>query len=218
MPPIISVVGRSNTGKTTMLVGIIQELKQRGHRVAIIKHSREDFELDQRGKDTWHFAQAGGEVVAISSPHKLAIIKPMERDLSPQELIQYFGWDYDLMLTEGFKTSDTPKIELHLGGPGTALLSPPQQLIAAVSDEPLEVTVPQFRRDDIKGLADFIESWLALQAAKREEDFELFVDHKPVPMNRPIKDLLSRTLVAMVSGLKGVKEIKSLHISLRRNP
>ncbi len=214
MRPIISIVGKSRSGKTTLLESLIIELKQRGYRVAVIKHTSEDFELDKVGKDSWRLNQVGSEVVAISSPHKLAIIKQVERDLSPQELSRFIDWDYDLILTEGFKLSNTPKIEVHRKEQGEELLCPPQQLLAVVTDEPLDVDVPQFSRDEIQGLADLIENWLLAQL--REDDVKLFINHASVPINLFIKDLLARTLVAMVSGLKGVKEVRSLYISLRR--
>ena len=84
MQPIISIVGKSESGKTTLLEGLIIELKQRGYKVAVIKHSGEDFELDEVSKDSWRFSQAGSEVSVISSSHKLAVIKNLEGDLSPR--------------------------------------------------------------------------------------------------------------------------------------
>lgn len=214
MQPIISIVGKSESGKTTLLEGLISKLKQRGYRVAVIKHAGEDFELDEVSKDSWRFSQAGSEVSAISSPHKLAIIKNLERDLSPQELSHFIWWDYDLILTEGFKQSSHPKIEVHRKEQGKGLLSPPQQLLAVVTDEPLDIDVPQFSRDEVQKIVDLIERTLLAQ--HREDDVDLFINDVYIPINQPIKNLLFRTLVAMVSGLKGIKKVKSLRISLRR--
>ncbi len=214
MQPIISIVGKSNSGKTTLLEGLVAELKRRGHRVAVIKHTGADFELDKVGKDSWRLSQVGEGVVAISSPHKFAVIKQVEHDLSPQELSRFIGWDYDLILTEGFKQSKTPKIEVHRREQGKDLSCPPEQLLAIVTDEPLDVDAPQFPQNGIQGLADLIENWLLTQ--RKQEDIDLIVNDTTIPMKPFIKDFLARILVAMVSGLKGVKEIKSLHISLRR--
>ena len=214
MQPIISIVGKSESGKTTLLESLIIELKQRGYKVAVIKHAASVFELDKEGKDSWRFSQAGSEVVAISSPRKLAVIKQVEHDLSPQELSRLISWDYDLVLTEGFKQASTLKIEVHRKEQGEKLLCPPKQLLAVVTDEPLDVDVPQFSRDEIQGLADLVENWLLAQ--RKEDDVELFINDAYIPINLFIKNLLARTLVAMVSSLKGVKEVKSLHISLRR--
>ena len=214
MRSIISIVGKSRSGKTTLLSGLIIELKRRGYKGAIIKHAADDFEVDKAGKDSWQLSQAGSEVVAISSPHKVAVMKQVEHDLSPQELSRFIGWDYDLNLTEGFRQSSTPKIEVHRKEQGRELVCPPLQLLAVVTDEPLAIDVPQFSRDEVQKIADLIESKLLAQ--RNEEDIELFINETYIPINLFIKNLLARMLVAMVSGLKGVKKVKSLHISLRR--
>lgn len=211
---IISIVGKAKAGKTILLEGLISELKRRGYKVAVIKHVGDDFELDKVGKDSWRLSQAGSEVVAVSSPHKLAIIKPVERDFSPRELSGFIGWDYDLILTEGFRQSNTPKIEVHRKEQGDELLCPPQQLLAVVTDEPLAVDVPQFSKDEIQPLADLIEN--KLQAQPRQDDVDLFVNDAPIPLNPFLNNFLAKTLLGMVSALKGVKQIKSLYISLRR--
>ena len=211
---IISIVGKSDSGKTTLLEGLIAELKRRGHRVAVIKHSGEDFEFDKTGKDSWRFARAGSEVAAISSPHKLAVIKQVEHDLSPQELSHFIAWDCDIVLTEGFKHSNYPKIEVHRKEQGKDLVSTPQQLLAVVTDEPLEVDVPQFSRNEVEKIADLIENTVLAQ--QKEGDIDLLFNDADTPTNPSFRNLLTRTLIAMISGLKGTDQVKSLHISLRR--
>ncbi len=212
MHPIISIVGKSNSGKTTLIESLVVELKKRGYRVAVAKHAT-DFELDKAGKDSWRFSQAGGEVVAINSPSELAIIKKLDHDLTPQELSRLLAFDYDLLLAEGFKQTNTPKIEVHRKEQGKEVLSPPAQLLAVVTDESLEVDVPQFTKDNTKGLADVIDNWLREQES---EDIELIINGNFIPMKEFVKNFVSRTMLAMVSELKGVEEIKSLRISYRR--
>lgn len=163
MPPIISIVGKSGSGKTTLLESLITELEQRGHRVAVIKHAAHDFEVDIVNKDSWRFSQVGTEVVVISSPCRVAVIKRVERDYSPEELSHFIGVDYDLILTEGFRRSNTPKIEVHRQDQGEELLCPPQQLLAIVTDEPLSVAVSQFSKGEVQRLTDLIEDWLLSQ-------------------------------------------------------
>ena len=214
MRPIISIVGKSKAGKTTLLEGLIIELERRGYKLAVIKHAGDDFELDKVGKDSWRLSQAGSGVVAISSSHKLVVIKQMERDQSPRELSGFIGWDYDLMLTEGFRQGDNPKIEVHRKEQGKELLCLPQQLLAVVTDEPLDVDVPQFSPDEIQRLADLIEN--RIQAEGKEDDVDLFVNDVPISLNPFVNSFLAKTLLAMVSALRGVKRVKSLHIWLRR--
>ena len=94
------------------------------------------------------------------------------------------------------------------------MLCQPQQLLAVVTDESLAVDVPQFSRDEVQKIADLIENKLLAQ--REGEDVELFINDVHIPINLFVKNLLARTLVAMVSGLKGIKEVKSLNIWLRR--
>jgi molybdopterin-guanine dinucleotide biosynthesis protein MobB len=214
MHSIISIVGKSGSGKTTLLESIISELKQRGHKVAIVKHSHHADELDLATKDTWRLTKAGSELSAINSLDHLAIYRRMDHYFDPQEISNFILWDYDLILTEGFKGSNYPKIEVHRREQGEDLLTDPQQLLAVVTDEPLTVDVPQFSPNEVPGIADLIEDTLLAQY--REDDVNLVVNGAYTPINRPLKDLLTRTLFAMIPGPKDNGEVKSLHISLRR--
>ncbi len=214
MQPVISIVGKSDSGKTTLLEGLIGGLRQRGYRVAVVKHAGEDFELDTVHKDSWRFRQAGSRVSILSSAHRLAVIRETEGDLGPRELSQFTGADCDLILTEGFKKSGFPKIEVHRREQGGGLLSPPGQLLGVVTDEPLDVDVPQFSRDEVAKIVDLIEKTALGQTG--EYDVDLFVDDAYIPLSKSTKDLLFRTLLAMVSGLKEFRAKKALRISLRR--
>jgi molybdopterin-guanine dinucleotide biosynthesis protein B len=215
MRSIISIVGKSESGKTTLLESLIAELKQRGYKVAIVKHSHHANDLDTASKDTWRFTQAGSELSAINSLDHLAIYKKMDRYFDPQEISDFILWDYDLILTEGFKGSIYPKIELHRSEQGEELLTAPEQLLAVVTDKKLAVDVPQFSREDIKGIADLIENIITKQ--NRGNNINLIVNGKSVPLDSPLEDLLTRTLLAMVPEQPGNGEVKNLHISLRRN-
>ena len=212
MLPIISFVGKSESGKTTLLARIITILKQRGYKVAAIKHTQE-FELEKEGKSSSELGKAGADTVIVTSPEELAIMKKTDHDLDPREVARLINEDIDLVLTEGFKKASAMKIEVHRKEQGKGLLVSPNQLLAVVTDEPLDVTVPQFDRDDIEGLTDLIEKWLLDQP---KEEAELFVNDNFVPMNRFVKDFITKTLLGMVSTLNGINGIKSLRIMLRR--
>lgn len=157
MVPIVSIVGKSNSGKTTLLEGLIAELKRRGYRVASIKHSAYGFDLDRPGTDSWRLAHAGSDTVAIVTPQILALIKRVDKELSLEEVLSTIIGDFDIFLTEGFKKWNAPKIEVHRKKLGPELLCSLGELIAIVSDEPLEVTVPRYPPDNIQGLSDLIE-------------------------------------------------------------
>ena len=214
MHKIISIVGKSHSGKTTLLESLITELKQRGHKVAIVKHSHHANDLDTASKDTWRFTKAGSEISAINSLDHLAIYRRTDNYFDPQEISSFVLWDYDIILTEGFKGSNYPKIEVHRAEQGKELLTDPKHLLALVTDEPLDFPVPQFSREDIAGIADIIEN--TINTGKGENDIDLIVNGASVPLSPPLQDLLTRTLFAMLPLPQGNGEVKNLHISLRR--
>ncbi len=215
MHSIISIVGKSGSGKTTLLENLIVELKQRGYKVAIIKHSHHANDLDTASKDTWRFTRAGSELSVINSLDHLAIYKKMDRYFDPQEISDFISWDYDLILTEGFKGSHYPKIEVHQSEQGEELLTNPEELLAVVTNEALALDIPQFSREDIKGISDLIENTLIKY--NRENNLNLIVNGKTVPIESPLEDLITRTLLAMIPGQTDNGVVKNLHISLRRN-
>jgi molybdopterin-guanine dinucleotide biosynthesis protein MobB len=214
MVPILSFVGNSDSGKTTLLESLLTSLKQQGYKVAVIKHTHE-FELEKEGKNSWRMSKAGADTVVVTSPEELAIIKKNDHDLTPQEVSRLISGDVDIILTEGFKHGSAMKIEVHRKEQGSEMIVPPDQLLAAVTDEPLDVKAPQFDRNDINGLTQFIIKWLSKQT---KDEIELAVNNVFVPLNTSVKKFLIGTLVGMVSSLKGTDKIKSLRVSLRRKP
>lgn len=155
--PIISVVGRSDSGKTTLLEKLIPELKRRGYRVATVKHHfHPGFEIDQPGKDTWRHAQAGSDHVVIAAPDKVASIRRVEREPTLDEIAAGIT-DVDIILTEGYKRAGTPKIEVVRSARSREPLCTPDELIALATDVPVDLDVPQFDLEDAAGLVDLIE-------------------------------------------------------------
>lgn len=214
MRTIISIVGKSGSGKTTLLEGLITELKARGHKVAIVKHSHHASDIDTADKDTWRLTKAGSELSALNSLDHLAIYRRMDEYFDPQEISDFILWDYDLILTEGFKSSNFPKIEVHCREQGQGLITDPELLLAVVTDEPLNIDIPQFPRNDLAKIADLIES--ILLSRKETNDLDLVVNGTRVPTNRAFNELLTRTLLAMVPEPPNNGDIKNLHIALRR--
>ncbi|MPW24727.1 molybdopterin-guanine dinucleotide biosynthesis protein B [Alkalibaculum sp. M08DMB] len=112
MVPVISIVGRSNSGKTTLIENIIPIFKERNLRVGTIKHDAHRFDIDHEGKDTWRMAQSGADKVLISSKDKIAMIEKPIEEKSIHELIQEHFQHVDIVITEGYKQSNIPKIEV----------------------------------------------------------------------------------------------------------
>lgn len=110
-PFIVCIVGKNKSVKTMLMEALIKELKKRGLSVGALKyHKHGDFEIDIEGKDTWKYAKAGADTVAISSSVKFAVIKSVEREMGIDEICdRYFG-DNDIVLADGFTMSDKPRI------------------------------------------------------------------------------------------------------------
>ena len=151
--PIFSFVAFSGTGKTTLLEKLVAELKKRGQRVAVIKHDAHEFEIDHEGKDSWRFTKAGADVTAVISDSKAAIME--NRPVALKTLLGKIA-DVDIILTEGYKSGEFPKIAIVRGATGKPLPIPEEECLAIVTDVPGNVGKPCFGLDDISGLADFI--------------------------------------------------------------
>jgi molybdopterin-guanine dinucleotide biosynthesis protein MobB len=215
MFPVVSIVGKSGSGKTNLVERLIQEFKRRGYRVATVKHSPQEIDIDKPGKDSWRFTQAGSEAVVVVSPDRLLLTRSLEHEPKIEEILRTIGSDVDLVLIEGFRKGKAPKIEVHRKELGNELLCPVKILSAIVTDESLDIDVPQFPPSDTTAIADFIEENLISRA---KGDTTLFVNGKQIFIKSFVKDVIARVLVAMVSTLKGIGEIRSVDISIRKRP
>ncbi len=153
MPPIVSIVGRSNSGKTTFLEKLVSEIKRRGYRVATIKHAQEIY--FQPGKDSGRHLRAGSEITAVVTPQEAVLIKPVIAGVKLEEIARLLGEGYDIILTEGFKQADAPKIEIRYGGQEP--LKNIKKIIAIISDEAAENGIRRFGIEDVGGVADLLE-------------------------------------------------------------
>jgi len=155
--PVVCIVGQSGSGKTTYIEKLIGEIKKRGYRLAVIKHHPHDFDIDVEGKDSWRYMQAGSDAAVVSAPHKVGLIKNVDHDLVPDELKKLVGGGFNIVIIEGFKKSDAPKIEVHRKALGKGLVCTQNDLVAIVTDEKLDIPVAQYDLADIIGIADLIE-------------------------------------------------------------
>ena len=212
MPPLVSIVGRSKSGKTTLIEKLVGELKSRGYKVATIKHTPQGMTFDELGKDSWRHLQAGSEAVAITSPDRVILIKSVRQEPTLDEIVRFFGEDYDIILAEGFKQGDAPKIEVHRRKAGPPL-SGIKKLIAVVTDEPLEAKTRQFSLQDIEGLADLLEEGFI---KPQQERLSLYVNKAPMSLSSFPKEIITNIILAVVSSLKGVGKVNSLEVFLRR--
>ena len=155
--PVVCIIGSSGSGKTTLLLKLIPEFKRRGYRIATVKHhSHAGFEIDQPGKDSYLYAQAGSDHVVIAAPDKVACYYRVEREPSLDEITRDIR-DVDLILVEGYKRAGKPAIEIRRADLGLRPLLDDSELLAIASNVPLTSTLPVFDLNDAAGMAEFIE-------------------------------------------------------------
>jgi molybdopterin-guanine dinucleotide biosynthesis protein B len=157
---LIGLAGWSGSGKTTLLVKLLPVLIARGRRVSTLKHAHHAFDVDQPGKDSYNHRQAGAHEVLISSARRWALMHELRADAEPTlaELVPHLS-PVDLVIVEGFKTENHPKLEVHRSTVGKPLLYPNDPHIVAIASDvdAADVALPSARLDDIEAIADLVE-------------------------------------------------------------
>ncbi len=157
-PEIITIVGKSNSGKTTLLEKVVRELSQRGYHIGSVKHAHDGFEVDKKGKDSWRHRKAGAASTLVISDDTIALVK--DDSTTYIEKMKRYLSDRDIILAEGFKKQQLPKIEVFRtqSDHQNPLCMEDKNLIAFVTDSDYHPQVPRFGLEDIQQLADFIEN------------------------------------------------------------
>ncbi len=157
----VGFVGHSGSGKTTLIEKLIPLLVAEGLRVGAVKHDAHRFEIDHPGKDSYRMKHAGARRVVISSKDKLAMVEDRDREASLSEIKRMFT-DCDIVLVEGYKLSDIPKIEVHRAETGFEYLIERgvKGIILVVTDEDVSLGVPTMHIDDIGGIANFLKAFI----------------------------------------------------------
>lgn len=157
MIPLVFIAGYSNSGKTTVVEKLVQVLKGRGYRVATIKHAAHGYSTDSHGKDSWRTFQAGADQVIVAGPASYTIHRSCQTPPQLQDLTGQVE-DVDVIIVEGFKSEPGPKIEVYRNNYSTRRLPPGSEVVALLTDAPLEDNLPRFDFEQIGKLADFIIS------------------------------------------------------------
>jgi molybdopterin-guanine dinucleotide biosynthesis protein B len=211
---IIGIVGRSQSGKTSLIRQLIPEIKDRGYSVAVIKHCPHGFTLDLEGKDTWHFTAAGADGVGMASPDEIAIIQGQNREEDFRAISSRYFTGIDIVLVEaGPGIKGLKKIEVLSKESGERVESEIEDLLAVVSEKKTAGSKPHFQPDQVKEIVDFLE---------RDENLEaqpvfLEVDGESLSLNPFVSNLLEHLILGVVRSLKGVKtHPKNMTLSLSR--
>ena len=165
MMKIFGIVGKSGSGKTTLLEELIPAIVRRGFRVSTIKHTHHKFDMDKPGKDSFRQREAGSCEVMLASSHRWALLHELRDETEPEieELITHMT-PVDLVLVEGFKFHNHPKIEVHRPAHGREPLWPGDPTILAVASdvEPDGLDRTLIDLNDAERVADFIIDHLNL--------------------------------------------------------
>jgi len=196
--PIVSVVGRSSTGKTTLLEKLIRELTCRGWRIGTVKHHvHGPVSVDVPGKDSWRHKQAGARAVALASDAACFVFQDTSDRLSLDTIVHRYLVGLDLVLTEGFRAGATPKIEVNRAALGMPLLCGPEDdLVAVVSDWETGASVPHFGLEAVAALADFLAARFLRPAPA--DPLELLIDGRRVPLEAGTAEVLRRVVWSLV--------------------
>jgi molybdopterin-guanine dinucleotide biosynthesis protein B len=213
MIPIVSIVGTSDSGKTTLIEKLVPELTRRGYKVATIKHDVHGFDVDREGKDSWRHKQAGAHTVVISSPQKLALIRDVDHDADLGELRDKYIQDVHIILSEGFKRNTQPKIEVFRKERRRELLCTREDnLLALASDQPFDIGVPCFDLEDARGIVDLIEERFLQR--KEPPPVRLKVNGEDISLSPFVQKSIVGTVRGMVSALKGCESPQSIEIRI----
>jgi molybdopterin-guanine dinucleotide biosynthesis protein B len=214
MIPIVCIVGASNSGKTTFLEKLIPELAQRGYRIGTVKHDVHGFEMDQKGKDTWRHRKAGAQTIGISSPYQVATIRQISQEMDLKELVTRYFWQEDMVVTEGYKRSHFPKIEVFRSAvEDKPICGLKDNLIAVVTDDAIDLEVPTFRVGEARQVADLIENCFLKE--RKQHNIVVNLDGKRLPIKEFVRDFLMGGIVGMLSNLKGWQKPTHIDIHIR---
>lgn len=158
--PLIGIAGWKNSGKTTLVTGLVQDLTRRGLVVATIKHAHHAFQIDDGQTDSARHRRAGAAQVAIVSPARWALVRELGGAAEPglEAIIARLD-PCDLIIVEGYKRAPIPKIEVRRAGATEQrpLLESDSLVIAIAADHAIPAaSVPVFGLDDVTAIADFI--------------------------------------------------------------
>ena len=161
----IAIAGYSGSGKTTLIEKVIPQLVIEGFRVSLIKHAHHEFDIDQPGKDSHRHRTAGATEVLISASNRWALMHELRGAPEPtlEEQLKLFS-PCDVVIVEGWKHQNMPKIEVHRKLADKPLLFPQDPSVVAIAtDESLATGLPQFALDDGEAVARFIIQHLGLR-------------------------------------------------------
>jgi molybdopterin-guanine dinucleotide biosynthesis adapter protein len=216
MPLIISIVGFSKSGKTRLIEKMIPILNLKGYAVGVIKHAGHGFSLDRPEKDSCKMQEAGAEGVVLVGSGQIGFLGKIDESdpLLVDRLEQTFFSDKDIVLTEGFKKGDKPKIVVLTRGQEEQLLKEMGgNIVATVGEKPVRSDWMHFSPDDPEGLVDALDNRF-LKDRKRPA-IRVMLDGKNIPMNDFVQEIVRSGIMGILSPLKGFKDSRMVEVKIK---
>ena len=203
IPFVLGIVGKSEVGKTTLILRVSPELTKRGYKVGTVKNCPHGFDIDREGKDSWKFSEKGSSGVLLTSPEKIALVKSAKKSDDILKIINLFFYDFDIVLVEGFsKEQRLKKIEILRKGVSEQIHSPLDEVIAIVSNIGLKVNKPTFRPDQTSAIVDFLEKIMK----EEKKSVEISVNGEKIFLNNFLQNMIKGLTLAIIDPLRRKKE------------
>lgn len=193
---IFGFYGRSNTGKTALIVKIIKKLTNKGYKVATIKKTDKKIDIDKKGKDTWKHGRAGAKLVVLSSSYETDFI--VKENMLNDDIIHNISemGCYDVIIVEGARDPSIPKIRLG-------------------DIEERDNTIGYYQ-DNFEDIFELIKKEIAKKKVFNNQDINVWVNKKVVPLSEFPADIIKNGILGMLKSLKGVDKIDEVEISFKR--
>ncbi|WP_371186340.1 bifunctional molybdopterin-guanine dinucleotide biosynthesis adaptor protein MobB/molybdopterin molybdotransferase MoeA [Thalassotalea maritima] len=208
--PVFGICAYSGSGKTTLLCKLLPIFKQRGIRVAVIKHAHHNFDIDKPEKDSFLLRQAGAQQLLIASDKRYAHIYENAERQSPK--LQYLlkridATSADLVLVEGFKHESFAKMEVHRHRVTSSLSQPfihtnDEHVVAIACCQQTKLTkdIPRFDIDDINRICEFISDYVGLEKAQQSRSANCAeLPSGSYDVNQATEHILAKTPVLMAT-------------------
>lgn len=154
---VFSLVGWSGCGKTTLAGRLISHYKRKHLTVAVVKKIEHEYSFQPKGKDSFVFLQAGADHVCLASESEIVSIRPKPIDSNVWQLIKSDLNTFDFVLLEGLILEQGLVAEVFDSEKHNNLKFPLKKLSLIISDNRIQKEIPWFHRDDIKGIAEYLE-------------------------------------------------------------